>query len=128
MCTLSLPYLESVGGARTAVSCLTLCCCCVCVHLQVYIGEEDIIDSPFQLRLVADQPDLARTEATGTGITRIEAGVPATFSLKLFDKHANISVASNAFTFGMLLTDRHTDGKVKRRAHTPALATLQTRQ
>lgn len=72
---------------------------------SVLVSEEQIVGSPFKLRLSSSEPDIIKSLVSGAGISKVQAGQPALLTLKLYDRYSNLTW-SNALTFGLILVDK----------------------
>lgn len=72
-------------------------------EVQVTIDGEQILGSPFLIKLVSDSPDLEKTTCSGNGLKKTRAGEPSTVELRLVDQYENAAVAGPELSFGITL-------------------------
>ena len=71
--------------------------------VSIAIDNKPILGSPFAIRLTSDTPDLHKTDASGDGLSRCQAGRPSTVVIQLLDAFGNISIAGPWLQFGMTI-------------------------
>ena len=74
-------------------------------EVSVHIDGLAIDGAPASMTLVADRPELEKTEISGSGLSKVAAGKAANVSITLMDTHSNIAgrASSASFLFGMTL-------------------------
>lgn len=125
-CTIELRASDKMGnpcnngGARVKCLCVSADVVCHCQDLangsyrlswqsessgvfEVSVTIDDIIiqGTPTNLRLISDSPDLSRTTISGEGLTKAQAGKPATIEMRLHDQHGNVALAPPSLKFGL---------------------------
>lgn len=72
-------------------------------EVQLTVDGMPIIGSPFKLQLQSTTPDLARTVASGKGLSEIRAGSPAPVTLCLLDQYDNSASKGQNLDFGIFI-------------------------
>lgn len=84
--TFSISFLSTLGGS---------------FDVSVTIDGGPICGMPATLKMVADMPDISRTDVLGTGLSKTQAGQPTWIGFVLKDIHSNVCQAPSSFRFGM---------------------------